>query len=332
PGFCAESADLLTDAGRHDLCCFFREFLWQVAEQRPMSASIPAIRWSAPTYDPPLPPAVARGGKGRIVVISDAGPDDHNLLRMIDRFERSVPLPVERLNLAELRMDGGCLGCMRCADDGLCNYRDDYASAFDQQVRPADVVIYAGAVRDRYLSARFKTFLDRYFCNGHRPLDRPQAMGFIISGPLGQLATLKQILEAHVQLFRSRRLGIVTDEDPNSEGITQRLEGLALAAERWTADPWFDPPTFLGVGGVKVFRDLVYDNRGLLSADHRYYRAHGLYDWPQTKRTGKWWFMTLALLIKRIPFLRRRADKLLLQGKMRSFHQMLQAQSGPKGA
>ena len=126
----------------------------------------------------------------------------------------------------------------------------------------------------------------------------------------------------------SRRLGIVTDEAPSTEQISNQLDGLAGAANRWAADPWFDPPTFLGVAGVKVFRDLVYENRGLMSADHRYYRAHGLYDWPQSRRTGKWWFMTLALLVKRIPFVRTRADTLLLRGKMRSFLLVLVGHSG----
>ncbi len=329
-GFSAHFSDLVTDEGRQNLLGFARDFLRQVSEQQPMRAAFPPIRWSAPTYDPPLPPTVARTGSSKVVVISDAGPEDGNLSRMIDLFERTVSQPVDRLELSELRMDGGCLGCMRCAENGVCGYQDDYAATFDERVLPADVVIYAGAVRDRYFSARFKTFIDRYFRNGHRPLEKRQAMGFIISGPLQQLATLREILEAHIQLFRSKRLGVVTDEDQRPEAITEQLQGLARAVDRWVEDPWFEPPTFLGVGGMKVFRDVVYENRAVLSADHRYYRDHGLYDFAQT-RNRKWWLMTLMSLCMKIPILRPRTRKLIAAGRMRALKQVLVVQSSYSG-
>ena len=35
---------------------------------------------------------------------------------------------------------------------------------------------------------------------------------------------------------------------------------------------------FLGVGGMKVFRDLIYVVRGLMLEDNRFFKRHGLYD------------------------------------------------------
>ena len=37
---------------------------------------------------------------------------------------------------------------------------------------------------------------------------------------------------------------------------------------------------------MKIFRDLIYTMRGLMRADHRFYKSHGLYDFPQ-KQVGR---------------------------------------------
>ena len=42
------------------------------------------------------------------------------------------------------------------------------------------------------------------------------------------------------------------------------------------------PKNFFGVGGLKIFRDLIYQMQGLMRADHRFYKEHGFYDdFPQ---------------------------------------------------
>lgn len=323
-GFNAGFKDLLTEQGRRDLLGFARDFFDQAAEPMLPHPGYPPIQWTPPVYDPPQQPAVATTGASKVVIITDAGPEDRSLQQMITVYQRAVAQPVDVLNINQLRMDGGCLGCMRCADDGACGYKDEYAATFDRRVAPADVVLYAGVVRDRYLSARFKVFIDRYFRNGHRPLDKRQLVGFIISGPLQQLGALREILEAHVQMGHNQRLGVATDEAASPETITANLQRLAQATDRWLQSPWFAPPTFLGVGGVKIFRDLVYETKGLMTADHRFYRDHGLYDFP-THNLRNRLFMGLMLALKRIPFLRRRMFKFLLAGKLRRYQQLLDA-------
>ena len=41
------------------------------------------------------------------------------------------------------------------------------------------------------------------------------------------------------------------------------------------------PQTFWGIGGMKVFRDLIWLMQGMMRADHKFYKAHGQYDFPQ---------------------------------------------------
>ena len=35
---------------------------------------------------------------------------------------------------------------------------------------------------------------------------------------------------------------------------------------------------------MKIFRDLIYVMQGLMKADHRFYKAHGIYDFPQKQK------------------------------------------------
>ena len=44
------------------------------------------------------------------------------------------------------------------------------------------------------------------------------------------------------------------------------------------------PKDFYGVGGLKIFRDLIYQMQGLMREDHRFYKQHGFYDFPQKHR------------------------------------------------
>ena len=41
---------------------------------------------------------------------------------------------------------------------------------------------------------------------------------------------------------------------------------------------------FYGIGGMKIFRDLIWLMQGMMRADHKFYKAHGQYDFPQKKR------------------------------------------------
>ena len=34
---------------------------------------------------------------------------------------------------------------------------------------------------------------------------------------------------------------------------------------------------------MRIFRDLIYQMRGMMRADHKFFKAHGQYDFPQKK-------------------------------------------------
>jgi hypothetical protein len=242
-----------------------------------------------------------------VLIVADAGDDTPNLNAMIARFSGAFSREPEVVNLRDLFFKGGCQGCLRCGFDNTCLYegQDEFIDFYRKKVSKADVVIMAGAVVDRYLSWRWKRFFDRSFFNTHQPTLRSKQVGYLISGPLGQLANLREILHAHVECQGGVLLGFVTDESGDSITIDGLLDSMAGRAVAFSRAGYRPPSTFLGVGGMKVLRDDLWAGLKFpFQGDHKHFKAAGLYDFPQ-----KEWKKRLAsrcmMLLTALPFMRR---------------------------
>jgi hypothetical protein len=53
------------------------------------------------------------------------------------------------------------------------------------------------------------------------------------------------------------------------------------------------PQDFYGIGGIKIFRDLIWLMQGFMKEDHKFFKAHNQYDFPQKKK-GMMLLMYLA--------------------------------------
>lgn len=248
-------------------------------------------------------PQVECGGK-RVAIVTDQA-QDSNLERMVSRFADSLAEQVEVFHLGDIDIKGGCLGCIRCGYNNQCVYegRDEFVD-FHKKLKNFDILVFAGAIRDRYLSSAWKTFYDRSFYNNHVPSFSGKQVAFLISGPLGSVPNLRQILEAHAELQQANLAGIVTDEADSAE-IDCEIQRLAAVCIRFSQDGFVRPPSFLSTGGRKIFRDEIWGKIGFpFVADYRYYQAHGLFDFPhnnyQTRIRS--WLMRLAVTI---PVVRR---------------------------
>ena len=123
------------------------------------------------------------GGK-KVLILTDSDNGRTNLGRMVERFKGSLSGDVEVVNLNDVNIKGGCLGCIQCGYDNTCAYegKDGYVEFFNTKVKSADVLVFAGTIKDRYLSSRWKLFFDRSFFYGHAPKYTGKQLGFIISG------------------------------------------------------------------------------------------------------------------------------------------------------
>ena len=136
------------------------------------------------------------------------------------------------------------------------------------------------------MGSRFKMYDDRQFCNGHRTVTIGMPVGYLISGNYGEEKNLQTILEARAQVGSNYLAGIATDEKDTDAAIDNLCAKLTYALEH----KYLPPQNFYGIGGMKVFRDLIWLMQGIMRADHKFYKAHGQYDFPQ-----KQWPRMLAM-------------------------------------
>ena len=104
-------------------------------------------------------------------------------------------------------------------------------------------------------------------------------MGYLISGVYSRETNVQTIVEARAQVGGNHLAGVATDErDPDAA-----IDHLALSLEYALENAYAPPQNFYGIGGMKVFRDLIWLMQGMMKADHKFYKAHGQYDFPQKK-------------------------------------------------
>jgi multimeric flavodoxin WrbA len=280
--FSADMDDIFSEEMRKRLLVFANNLFEAIQKNLPTTRSFTPIAHSTFRYAPgKVKEKVDARGK-KVVVITDAEDGRSNMARMVRRFERSFSSEIEVVNLHEVDMKGGCLGCGQCAFDNICVYQDGFVDFFNSRIRDVDIVIYASTIKDRYLSSRHKMFWDRSFFNGHTPVYMGKQIGFIISGPLGQIPNLRQILEAKAEMSQANLVDIVTDECGDSTKLDDLLQNLANKCVRFSVENYVRPVTFLGVGGHKIFRDLIWARaRFPFVADYRFYKKHRMFDFPQ---------------------------------------------------
>jgi multimeric flavodoxin WrbA len=308
--FSPAMGDLTGKEGQAKLVAFTQNFLGHIERQLPTLRLYAPVQGALPAYSPgvtdPTRIKADNGGK-RVLLITDAYGGDTNLEGMTQRLQIAFAAPVEVLRLAETNIKGGCLGCLKCGYDNRCAYdgSDDIRKLYNSKIANADIIVFAGALRGRFLSSRFKTFVDRRFLNTHQPCMAGKQIAYLISGPLGQNHNVVEILEAIAQLDRANLAGIVTDEGGDSATIDGLIDSQAQRLVEFSNAGYVQPSTFLGVGGIKIFRDEIFGPlRFVFRADHRYYKKHGIYDFPQKNIGMRLTNAVMGLLIRIPPFRR----------------------------
>ena len=275
-GLSADMDDLLTDKGQKEAEDFFRYLLWCAEKNicEPVTTPVTAYPNAAV-----IVPDCDENKPGDVVILTDAKEEDTQLKAMIARFRAMLPYKTRVVNLWEFPFKGGCLGCFRCAVTGKCVYKDGFDDYLRNEIQTAQAMVYAFTVKDHSMGARFKMYDDRNFCNGHRTVTMGMPVGYLISGSYALEQNLQTIIEGRAQVGSNFLAGVATDEaDPNA-AIDRLAETMAYALEH----KYVPPQNFYGIGGMKVFRDLIWLMQGMMRADHKFYKAHGQYDFPQKK-------------------------------------------------
>ncbi|MBE6926376.1 MAG: iron-sulfur protein [Ruminococcaceae bacterium] len=276
-GLSADMDDLLTDKGQKEARDFFDFLCWSVENDR---FENPSVR---PTTYAKKPVSVVESTEektGDVVILTDLREDNTQLAAMIARFQAKFPKKTRIINLREYPFNGGCLGCFSCAVSGKCVHKDGFDEYLRNEIQTAESIVYAFTIQDHSMGALFKMYDDRNFCNGHRTVTIGMPVGYLISGDLRREFNLQTIIEARAQVGTNFLAGVATDEsDPDGE-IDRLAQTLSYALEH----KYVPPQNFYGIGGMKIFRDLIWLMQGMMRADHKFYKSHGQYDFPQKKR------------------------------------------------
>ena len=317
-GYSADMYDLLKERERERLLAFFSGFFDATQNKIPTLRNHPPLTPINLEYAPGHPREVLQATGKRIVILHDIKDPQSNAGRMIHFLENKLAGKPELYNLFDVHIQGGCLGCLQCGYDNRCAYtgKDDFIDFYSAKVKTADILVFAGTTVDRYLSSRWKIFFDRSFFNTHAPSLAGKQIGFVLSGPLAQLPYLRQFIEAYTEFQQANFAGAVTNECTYSTQLDERLSALASSLLDCASRAYIKPMTFLGVGGMKVFRDDIYGRlRFPFQADHRYYKEHDLYDFPQKNYRTRFGNGILGLLA-RLPSFRREVYQKRMKGEM----------------
>ena len=280
-GLSADMEDLLKEKGQKEALDFFSHVLWSVG--RGISE---AVLPQTPIAEPLAPATVPetdlpKSPQKSIALVADLEEGNSALHAMVERFLRVSPYPCRLVNLHDFPFAGGCLGCFHCASDGTCIYKDGFDRFLRENIQDADATVYAYTIKDHSMGYRFKLYDDRQFCNGHRTVTMGKPVGYIIDGHLSAEPNLRTLMEARAQVGGNYLAGITCNEGD----IDREIDCLAAEMKYAVENNYQQPANFYGVGGMKIFRDLIYTMQGMMREDHRFYKSHGFYDFPQ-KRKG----------------------------------------------
>ncbi len=287
-GLSADMEDLLCEKGQREAESYFEKMMFDVAHDIYKARIARPALPQKPPYQPvhaaaQTPSACAEKlTEKRVVLVTNAATSDENLNNMIADFVAVAPYAVKTVNTRAYPFSGGCLGCLSCATSAHCVYQDGFEDYLRGEIQTADAIVYAFTIENHFTEASLKCYDDRQFCNGHRTVTHGMPVGYLISGDYHGEANLKMLVEARSEVGGVYLCGVATDEmeTRTATAIANLAASLTYALTHVIARS----PNFYGVGGSKIFRDLVYLMQGFMKADHQFYKAHGVYDFPHNQR------------------------------------------------
>lgn len=275
-GFSADMEDLLTEVGQKQADDFFRQLMFSCENNIYEKVFVTHSNCNKKTYEVCLEHNKKKKNKD-VLIITYIDETDYNLKNMILDFQNTFCYSCRVINLKDFDFAGGCLGCLECTISGKCIYKDGFEEYLKEYILNADAFIYAFSIKNHYAHSTFKCFDDRQFCNGHRTLSQDKPVAYIISGDYKYENNLRMIIEARSEVGGNYLCGIATDEDDTSVAIKSLARNIEFSLENNLSRP----KNFYGVGGTKIFRDLIFLMQGMMKEDHQFYKNNKIYDFPQ---------------------------------------------------
>jgi len=319
-GLSLDMEDLLSKEGQMSLTSFFERTLWALENgvvEKPIE----------PTKEPSLKENSGKESTNSSVIkftpkanytvsiVVDYSYNKEHLKEMVNTFVENFPYKTRIVDLSAFSFKGGCLGCLKCALEGKCVYNDNFNHLLEDEVLSSDGVIYAFSIIDHSMGPLYKTYDDRRFYNGHRTVSQFKPIGYIIDGNIAKEDNLRTILVARSDVGRNYLTGLASNET----ALKNLAHNMSYALEH----KYTKPRTFYGVGGMKIFRDLIWIMRGIMRDDHKFYKKYGFYDFPQKQR-GKMLSLCLVGSLMRNKKLMQKGGAMMNEGMLAPYKKVIE--------
>lgn len=314
-GLSLEMEDLLNEDGRKSLTDWFGFLKYQVKTNTYISR--PKSEYNVAEYCNTATLSSQKSNIKRVLVISDDN-SNQSLSNMISDFTSISKYQTDVYNLNDFKFKCSCLGCLKCTSKGHCQINDGFEDLLNNTINKYDSVVMAFTIKNHAMSSLYKTYYDRQFVNGHRPVTAGKPTAYIISGRLSKEPTLQQYLDAKASVGGNYNCGVICDETATLESIQTTVNKLEYALEN-NIKPAKD---FYEVGGMRIFRDMIWIMRGLMKEDYNFYKKNGLLDFPQKKR-GTMIGMKFVGKLTRNKAITKKMPNILADGMLMTYKKVL---------
>lgn len=302
-GLSADMNDLLNARGQEEAISFWKLVKYQLSHAIAIpQRNRPKIEGKQNPINPALLKDIDENLKFThkdIVIVTNVDDTDSQLKNMIHYFQFHFPFKTKIINLRDFPFISGCLGCFKCATSGDCVIPDRFDSFLRNEIQQSDAIVYAFSIKDHSMGSLFKLYDDRQFCNGHRTVTIGMPIGYIISGSYGEENNLQTLIDSRAQVGQHYLAGIATDDSSqNEKNLTHKsIVDLAKKLEYALINPIKLPQNFYGIGGLKIFRDLIYETQGLMKEDYKFYKKNNFFDFPHKNWKGIWYMKVLGFIM-----------------------------------
>ena len=280
-GLSADMEDLIEKKGQDDAINFFNYLIFCAENNLNIKENANNKKIEKIVYKRKTEDNGANNKEKDILILTNCSDKDESLRNMIEDFKSIFPYKTREINIRDYKFHGGCLGCFGCAITGKCVYKDGFDDFLRKDIQTADAIIYAFSIENHYTHSSFKLYEDRQFCNGHRMVTEGMPVGYIISGDYDKEYNLQTLVEARCEVGGNFLTHVANDYNRDAYDELLKLSSIMKYA---IDNKCTRPKNFYGVGGMKIFRDLIYVMQGLMKEDHKYYKKHNVYDFPQKQR------------------------------------------------
>jgi len=302
-GLSADMEDLTSTRGQKEALDFWRYAKFQIEIDKSLNV-------------PEKEDKIKDKSKFRVSLICDIPESDSALRARVEDFKKKFPYTVEEFNLQKIRIDGGCISCFNCSGNGQCIYKDGFSDLLRNKIINADAQVYAFTISNHSMGSKFKYYDDRNFCNGHRTMTMDKPVGYIINGDFSCENNLKTIIYGRASVGHNILTHIATDEKKQIDILSKKLTYVL-------ENPVVQPQNFYGIGGMKIFRDLISVMGGLMTADYKFYKSKGFFkDFP-TKQKKKKIMMKLVGALMHNPKLKKKAGSKIDEGMLMPYTKIL---------